>query len=105
MWPWLVQMGYPTHRAGWYTPWLMDRVLFGIRARSATRIRPDLQGLAVGDVVPDSDSGVSFFTVARLDPERALVLRSTTHPLPAYRDVDFTWAFVLRDVPGRHRGS
>ena len=19
VWPWLVQMGYPTHRAGWYT--------------------------------------------------------------------------------------
>ncbi len=20
VWPWLVQMGYPTHRAGWYIP-------------------------------------------------------------------------------------
>jgi hypothetical protein len=97
VWPWLVQMGYPTRRAGWYTPYLMDRVLFGIRARSAERIRPDLQMLAVGDVVPDSDGGESFFTVALLDVHRAIVLRSRTHPLPAYRDVDFTWAFEVRE--------
>lgn len=95
VWPWLVQMGFPTHRAGWYTPAWIDRLVFGIRARSAERIVPELQRLAVGDRVPDSDSGTSFFTVARLDPERALVLHSRTHPLPMYRDVDFAWAFVL----------
>ena len=38
VWPWLVQMGYPTHRAGWYIPYWMDRLLFGIRARSANEI-------------------------------------------------------------------
>ena len=84
VWPWLVQMGFPTRRAGWYTPYWMDRLLFGIRARSAERIVPELQHLALGDVVSDSDSGASFFTVARLDPGRALVLRSHTHPLPIY---------------------
>jgi len=98
-----VQMGFPTRRAGWYTPYWMDRLLFGIRARSAERIVPELQQLALGDVVPDSDSGASFFTVARLDPGRALVLRSHTHPLPIYRDVDFTWAFALREDPGGTR--
>jgi hypothetical protein len=97
VWPWLVQMGFPTRRAGWYTPYWMDRLLFGIRARSAERIVPELQRLAVGDRVADSDSGETFFTVARIDPGRNLVLRSNTHPLPAYRDVDFTWAFALRD--------
>lgn len=99
VWPWLVQMGFPTRRAGWYTPAWMDRLLFGIRARSADEVVPGLQDLRVGDVVPDSDSGVSYFVVAMLEPERVLVLRSHTHPLPAYRDVDFTWAFVLRPVP------
>jgi hypothetical protein len=98
IWPWLVQMGYPTHRAGWYTPFWLDRLLFGIRTRSADRIVPELQHLAVGDRVLDSESGDSFFTVARIEPGRALALRSHTHPLPLYRDVDFAWAFILEPV-------
>jgi hypothetical protein len=97
LWPWIVQMGFPTHRAGWYTPFWMDRLLFGITARSADCIVPDLQGLAVGDRVPDSDRGDTYFTVSRLEPPRALVLLSNTHPLPVYRDVAFSWAFVLQE--------
>ena len=99
VWPWLVQMGHPTHRAGWYIPHWMDRLLFGIRARSADRIVPELQHLAPGDRVPDSpDEVVSYFTVAEVANDRALVLISHTHPLPLYRDVAFTWAFVLEDA-------
>jgi hypothetical protein len=65
VWPWLLQMGYPTHRAGWYIPRWMDRVMFGIRARSADCIVAGLQTLAPGDRVPDSPDGiVSYFTVA-----------------------------------------
>lgn len=78
VWPWVVQMGFPTHRAGWYTPFWLDRLLFGIKARSADMIVPELQNLAVG--------------------ERALVLHSRTHPLPAYTEVNFAWAFVLEDA-------
>ncbi len=103
IWPWLVQMGFPTHRAGWYTPFWLDRLLFGIKARSADMVVPGLQNLAVGDRVPDSDSGVSFFTVARLERARALVLHSRTHPLPAYTDVNFVWAFVLETAGGDTR--
>jgi hypothetical protein len=62
-------MGYPTHRPGWYIPYWMDRLIFGIRAHSADRVIPELQHVAVGD-----------------------------HPLPLYRDVTFSWAFVLDDV-------
>jgi len=99
VWPWLVQMGYPTPRAGWYTPYWMDRAIFHIRARSADRIIPDLQNLAPGDRVPDSPDGVvSYFTVAEIAKGRALVLISHTHPLPIYRDVDFSWAFILEDA-------
>jgi ligand-binding SRPBCC domain-containing protein len=98
VWPWLVQMGFPTKRAGWYTPFWLDRLLFGIHVRSASRIVPELQALAVGDRVDDSDSGVAYFEVAALDRPRALVLVSHTHPLPAYENVDFSWAFVLEDV-------
>lgn len=97
VWPWLVQMGFPTHRAGWYTPAWLDRILFGIRERSAERIIPELQALGVGDRVPDSDSGDSYFTAAHVEPPHALVLVSHTHPLPMYRDVDFSWAFVAID--------
>lgn len=97
VWPWLVQMGFPTKRAGWYTPFWLDRFLFGIRARSAGVIVPELQDLAVGDRVDDSDTGVSYFDVVVLDRPRALVLMSHTHPLPAYEDVSFSWAFVLED--------
>jgi hypothetical protein len=95
VWPWLVQMGFPTKRAGWYTPFWLDRALFGIRTRSASVIVPELQDLAVGDRVDDSDSGISYFEVAVLDRPHALVLVSDTHPLPAYEDVRFSWAFAL----------
>jgi len=98
VWPWIVQMGYPTHRAGWYTPYWMDRVIFRIRARSADRIIPDLQNLALGDRVPDSPDGEVYFTVAEIAKAHALVLISHTHPLPIYRDVDFSWTFVLENA-------
>jgi hypothetical protein len=99
VWPWLVQMGFPTKRGGWYNPFWLDRLIFKIHTRSADRIVPELQQLAVGDRVPDSESGVSYFTIARIDPRHALVLLSHTHPLPAYTDVDFAWAFVLEPIP------
>ena len=94
VWPWLVQMGFPTHRAGWYTPYWLDRLLFGIRVRSADRILPQFQDLDVGDRVSDSPRGNSYFVAAQVDPAHALVLHSHTHPLPLYRDTDFSWAFV-----------
>jgi hypothetical protein len=94
VWPWLVQMGYPTHRAGWYTPFWLDRLLFGIRAHSAEVIVPEYQSLAVGDGGADSPEGNSYFVAARVDPPDALVLHSHTHPLPLYRDTNFSWAFV-----------
>jgi hypothetical protein len=65
VWPWLVQLGYS--RGGWYS---YDRL--DTRGESSTRIRPELQHLAVGEVVPtDPDGG---FIVHALEPERSLVL-------------------------------
>jgi hypothetical protein len=95
IWPWIVQMGYPSYRAGWYTPHWLDRFQWGIREGSAERIRPELQHLQVGDRVPDSRDWSVFFTVAALKPGHALVLRSTRHLLKPIREIDFTWAFVL----------
>lgn len=52
VWPWIAQMGGYT-RAGWYS---LDRLDNGGR-RSADRIVPELQDLAVGDVMPTMRDG------------------------------------------------
>jgi hypothetical protein len=96
VWPWIVQMGFPAYRAGWYTPHWLDRLQWGIRERSADVIETGLQHLAVGDRVPDSRDWSTFFTVVHVDPERALILRSTRHILRPMRTNEFTWAFVLQ---------
>jgi hypothetical protein len=96
VWPWIVQMGFPAYRAGWYTPNWLDRLQWGIGERSADSIVPELQHLAVGDRVPDSRDGSVFFDVVQLQPERALVLHSTRHLMRPMRSNDFTWSFVLR---------
>jgi hypothetical protein len=96
VWPWIVQMGFPKYRAGWYTPYWLDRVQWGITERSADRIVPELQRLAVGDRVPDSHDWSVYFTVTELEPARALVLHSTRHILKPMRSHDFSWAFVLQ---------
>jgi hypothetical protein len=104
VWPWIVQMGFPSHRAGWYTPHWLDRVTFGIKQRSADQIVPELQQLAVGDRVPDSDDWSAFFTVEAVEPPHALVLHSTRRVIKPIKTIDFSWAFVISKVsPGRSR--
>ena len=65
IWPWLVQMGFG--RGGWYSYDAMD-----MKGSSADRILPELQELAVGDVVPTSPGG--GFEVKAIEPGHALVL-------------------------------
>ncbi len=65
VWPWLVQMGYG--RGGWYS---YDRI--DMEGGSAASVRPELQSIAVGDVVPTHPAG--GFVVREVDPGRALVL-------------------------------
>jgi hypothetical protein len=67
VWPWLVQMGGYS-RGGWYS---YDRIDNAGRP-SADRIVPDLQQLAVGDVLPTGSDGTGFEVVA-IDPPRSLV--------------------------------
>jgi hypothetical protein len=73
VWPWLVQMGGYT-RAGWYS---YDRFDNAGRS-SADTIRPDLQHLRVGDILPLDPDGTGF-EVRAIDPERVLVL-AVDHP-------------------------
>ena len=57
VWPWLVQIG--VGRAGAYAYDWLDR-LFGLDMRSSRRIVPELQGLAVGDMVPVANDGTGL---------------------------------------------
>jgi hypothetical protein len=66
IWPWIVQMGYG--RAGFYAVDWIDNA----GKPSAERIVPELQGLAVGDIVPTDPTG--GFTVTEMEPERSIVL-------------------------------
>lgn len=65
VWPWLVQMGYG--RAGWYSYDELDT-----NHPSLDRIVPELQQLAVGDIVPTHPGG--GFEVRVIEPGEALVL-------------------------------
>lgn len=95
VWPWIVQMGSPAFRAGWYTPHWLDELIWGERLRSADQIVPGLQDLKVGDRVPDSVDWSVYYVVEELEPERHLVLRSRSHVFAPVTESDFTWAFAL----------
>ena len=81
VWPWLVQMG--TDRAGWYS-W--DRFDHGGKP-SADRIVPEWQGVQEGQRLIQAPDGSSWFTVAGLEPNRTLVLR-TNYELPSARSFE-----------------
>lgn len=89
VWPWIVQMGGYT-RAGWYS---IDRIDNAGRP-SADRIVPELQHLAVGDVMPTMPDGTGF-RVEAVEPERSLVL-AIRLPGGVVSSV-----FVLEDRPPR----
>jgi hypothetical protein len=111
VWPWIVQLGYG--RAGWYTWFPLDNG--GIP--SADAIVPALQGLAVGDAIPDGPRAAEGFGVWRvhaIDRPRALVLRSrrnlvTGHEVEPGGEgrepfVDCSWVFALAEPsPGHTR--
>ena len=103
VWPWLVQMG--CDRAGFYS-W--DRLDNGGRP-SATEIHPEWQTLGVGDRIVCTPDGRAWFDVEQLEPERALVLRSS---LDVRRRTPFdpsgsrprffvegVWTFALHELP------
>jgi len=89
VWPWLVQMG--PGRGGAYTyDWIERRL--GIDIRNTDRIIPELQNLKVGDEIPMPGYAMR---VERLDPERAMVMRSSNHA--------WVWSFELQPAAGHTR--
>ena len=67
IWPWLVQTGLT--RAGWYSYDLLDN----LGRTSARQIVPELQHLAVGDVVPMSPDGRHGMRVHAMDPPSSMI--------------------------------
>lgn len=99
VWPWLVQIGQG--RGGFYSyDWLENAM--GLDIHSADRIRPELQDLSVGDVIPLSPDGMGV-PVAILEPGRALVLHGDTRlpgeaAAPPMKPGDYlavSWGFYL----------
>jgi hypothetical protein len=89
VWPWLVQMGH--RRGGWYAADRLEALLGAgdfATGRSADRVVPELQQLAVGDVMPLSDR--LDLTVVQLDAPHTLVLSLDDGPLV------WVWSFHLR---------
>jgi hypothetical protein len=108
VWPWLTQLGW--HRAGWYTPNWVDRLLFKANWPSLDHLDAALvRELRPGDVVPDGPPGTAWFVVEDVAPGEHLVLHSTTHLPPGWRarygaSIDWTWVFDLTPhAPGRTR--
>jgi hypothetical protein len=104
VWPWLTQMGW--HRGGWYTPRWVDVLLFPANRPSLDRLDPDLlRDLRPGDTIPDGAPGTAWFEVVGVDAPYLLLLRSTTHLPPGWRErfdaaIDWTWCFRLTGLPG-----
>ena len=104
VWPWIVQLG--CQRGGFYSWDLLDNG----GARSAREIHPELQRLAVGDVIPATPKGDDGFEVLAIDPERSIVLGGLFDP-DAKKQLAFTsdrpkhywhvtWSFVLEPLEG-----
>ncbi len=89
IWPWLVQIGY--HRAGWYSHDWIHRLL-GVAGsvddprRSTDRIVPELQDLAVGDLIEIAPE--MGFEVLEMEPNRFLLTITE----------DGSWVWVLDPV-------
>jgi len=105
IWPWLTQMGW--HLGGYYTPAWVDRLLFRQNWPSLDHLDPALlRDLEVGDTIPDGPPGTAWYIVTEVDAPDTLVLRSTTHLPPGWRDrfgarIDWTWSVRLTELSGR----
>jgi len=103
VWPWVIQMG--SGRAGWYA---YDHIDNG-GVPSARRIVPELQHVAVGDVMPTLPGAKDAFIVSEVIPERALVLVVPFQPAvassaaasdPSATVARVNWAIVLEPMDG-----
>lgn len=104
VWPWMTQVGW--HRAGWYTPRWVDKLLFPDNWPSADQLDPRfVRNLTPGDTIPDGPPGTAQFIVELADAPRTLVLDSRTHLPPGWAqklgaELDWVWTFRFAPAPG-----
>ena len=114
VWPWVVQIGY--QRGGWYTYEFAYKLLgaadFYDGDRSAERVIPELQNLAVGDSVKIFEQAP--FRVMEVEPARVLVLLARvdtesgeyfelSDAMPAHY-LNQSWVFYMEEAgPGQTR--
>lgn len=100
VWPWLVQMGQG--RGGLYSYEGLENLL-GCHIHNTDRILPEFQQLSVGDRVQLGPAGYPFYTVAVIEPQRALVLRAGD-PKHEPAPIEESWTFYLEEItPGATR--
>lgn len=97
VWKWLVQIGQD--RGGFYSyDWLEN--LFGLQIHNTDEIRPEWQGLKVGDFVRSAHEGWmggrfddrAGWYVVGIEPNRHLILRDEIE--------HGSWVFILRPLDG-----
>lgn len=94
VWPWIAQLGQG--RGGFYTyDWLEN--LVGADIHSANTILPELQHPDIGDEVRLAPEVA--MSVAQVESNRALVLRGGIPMGKIAAPYDFTWSFVLSELP------
>jgi hypothetical protein len=86
IWPWLVQIGFG--RAGWYSYDVLDN----LGRRSAERIRPDLQHIQPGDLVPIGPGKSSGMWVKGFVQDRWILWWTK-------KNDQTTWAWALYQMP------
>jgi hypothetical protein len=94
VWPWIAQLGQG--RGGFYSYDFLEN-LVGCDIHSADRIVTEWQDVAVGDEVRLFPDGP--LKVAALEAGRSLVVRGGVPMGNISAPYDFTWAFVLRELP------
>lgn len=92
VWPWLLQLGQG--RGGFYSYEGLEN-LVGCQIHNVTEIRPELQQLRVGDTIVTHGRSGYGPPVARIEPERALVLGGPANDKGSLA----TWTFHLLDGP------
>jgi hypothetical protein len=92
VWPWLVQIG--KHRAGWYFPRWIERLIPAGR-RGARRLDPRFDGLEVGQTIADWGGRGATLTVTEVSEPARIVFASRRGHL------DVGWTLELSDLGGR----
>ncbi len=96
VWPWVVQQGW--ERGGFYSYNRIEHV-FGLDLQNADRIHSEWQDLKVGDTIWMSHPRLKAIfprtQVARVEPNRALVLAIMPPESAGAEDPGGAWSFVL----------